>query len=536
MKNSLYSLLIVFFVGVLLLSGPSVFATQIPELRLNTTTEGYDHIRYEAAFLIQEAFEELGIKVNVLPTEFTSLIETFYDRQDFDLCIQGWGGRIDRLDPHHFLSTLHSDQIDLGGVNPGHYINSRYDELFESQAVEFDVNKRREFVFEAQLLAMEEQPFTVLYFRDEVLAYNNKNFDGFVTVPGENIYNEWIPLDVVPLGDKTTLSIGTSQEPDTINPLASNSHWGWMFLRLFYDKLVQLSPEVEPIPWIAKEINPVDDLTIEVVMREGMTFHDGEPITVEDVQFTYHYYMENDFVYFRAFYSPLDNVEIIDNQTLHFHLNSPAANFITVTMSQIPILPKHIWVDIEEPDQLAPDQIPTVGSGPMKFDRYDRGEYKRLVKFEDYFMADEIDIDAIEWIIYADSEGVFTGLLTGEVDMPTWRLDPAQIDLAEVEDHLTLVSVEDHGYYHMTYNLQVPPLDDVAFRRAIAHAIPKDTIVNVLMDGRGEPGVSMVAPSNAFWFNPETPVFEYNLERAKELLEEAGYWLDDEGRLNFPTN
>lgn len=536
MKNRLSVLFIVFIVGVALLAGPSVLATQIPELNIHTTTEGYDPIRYEAAFLIQDAFEELGIKVNILPTEFSTLIQTFYDEQNFEIAIVGWSGRVERLDPQHFMGTLHSEQMDLGGNNPGGYENARFDELFEAQAVEFDVNKRREMVLEAQLLAMEEQPLSVLFYRDEVLAYNHETFQGFVPMAGEAIYNEWLPFDVVPLGDKKTLTIGTSQEPDTHNPLDSTTVWGWKFMRLYYDKLVRLSPDIEPIPWAAESINPVDELTIEVVLRDGMTFHDGEPVTVEDVQFTYHYYMEKDFAYFRPFYRPLDHVEIIDDKTMHFHLNAPVANFITVTMSQIPILPMHLWEDIDEPDQLTPDQIPTVGSGPMRFDRFDRGEYKRLFTYEDHFMADEIDIDAIEYIIYADSEGVFTALLTQEIDMPSWRLEPAQIDLAELEDHLTVVSAPDFGYYHMTYNLRVQPLDDVYFRRAIAHAIPKQTIVDVLLDGRGEPGTSIIAPANPFWHNPDTPEFEYDLELARELLEEAGYWWDDEGRLNFPAN
>src|SRR5690606_26514279 len=126
-------------------------------------------------------------------------------------------------------------------------------------------------------------------------------------------------------------------------------------------------------------------------------------------------------------------------------------------------------------------------------DRYDRGEYKRLVKFEEHFAADDIHIDAVDYIIYADAEGVFTGLITGEIDMTAWRMEPGQIPLAERESHLTVVSVPDFGYYHLTPNLRRAPFDDGNVRRAMSMAIDKVSMVNGLLDGLGEPGTSVIA-------------------------------------------
>jgi len=531
------NLLIIFIIAALLIGfSMGVVAERVPKLTIKTTTEGYDPIRYEAAFLIQENWAELGIEVDILPTEFSALIQQFYNEQDFEIAIAGWSGRVDRLDPQHFLGTLESNQADLGGNNPGGYVNERYDELFVLQSTEFDQNKRREYVQEMQEIGMRDQAVNILFYRDEVVAYNKDRFTGFVPMAGEAIYNEWIPFTVEPLGEKRVLTIGTTQEPDTINPLDSTTVWGWKFMRMYYDKLVRLSPDIEPLPWAAKSVEAIDDVTIEVVLREGMSFHDGMPLTVEDVKFTYEYYVEQDFPYFRPFYQPLDEVKIVDDDTLHFVLKEPTSFFITVTLSQIPILPKHIWEDIEVANQLSPEDIPTIGSGPMKFDVYERGEYKRMVKFDDYFKADEVDIDAIEYIVYADAEGVYTGLVTERVDMTGWRLEPAQIELARNEEHLEVVGVPDFGYYHMTYNLRIPPLDDVEYRRALAHAIPQDTFINVLLDGLGERGTSIVAPVNAFWHNPDVPTFEYDLDIAREKLEAAGYWWDDEGFLNFPQD
>ena len=528
-RNIFLSLLILVFASMSM-------ATVVPEIELITTTEAYDPIRYEAAFMIADEWRAMGFQVNVRPMEFSTILARFYDEQDFDATVLGWSGRVERLDPQHFLGTLHGEQTDLGANNPGGYINPEYDALFEAQSREFDVNARRELVHEMQAIAARDMPVNVLFYRDEVNAFNNRTFANYVIMAGEALYNEWTPLNVVPLTDKKVLTIGTPQEPDNINPLSSTSVWGWKFMRMTYDKLVRLSENVEPIPWAAEEIIPVDDLTMDIILREGMTFHDGMPVTVEDIKFTFDYYIEKDFAYFRPFYRMIESTEIIGERRVRFTLMEPYAPFVTVTLTQIPILPKHIWESIENPADLTPAQIPTVGSGPFVFDRYDRGEYKRIVKFEDHFAADQIQIDAVEYIIYADAEGVFTGLITSEIDMTAWRLEPGQIPLAEQAEHITVVGVPDFGYYHLTMNLRREPFDNVVVRQALSHLIDKNTIINVLLDGRGEVGTSVIAPINAFWHNPDIVRYEYNPEGARELLENAGFRWDAQGRIMYPEN
>ena len=506
----------------------------LPTITLDTTTEGYDPIRYEGAFMIAEAWEELGFEVEVEPTEFGTLLERFYDEQDFQATILGWSGRVDRLDPHHFLGTLYGGHTDPGGNNPGGWVNDEFDELFRQQREEPEEDTRIEMVQEMQAIAAEEMPVNVLFYRDEVVAYNNEKFEGFVEMSGEAIYNEWTPYEVSPLTDDAMLTIGTPEEPDTINPLDSTSVWGWKFMRMYYDKLVRLSPEVEPEMWAAEAIDTPDDTTYEVTLRDGMTFHDGEAVTVDDIVFTFEYYIDNEFGYFMPFLDMIESVEAPDESTVVFNLSEPFGPFINVTLAQIPILPEHIWGDIDNPADLAPDEIPTVGSGPFQFDRFDAGEYKAMTVFADHWTAGDIEIEGIDYNIYADAEGVFTGLQTEEIDMTAWRLEPGQVPLAEDEDFLTVVNAPDFGYYHLTFNVREEPFDDVAVRQALSHAIDKDTIIDVLLDGRGEPGSSVVAPSNPTWHNPDITRYDYDMDRARELLEEAGYGWDADGRIVAP--
>ena len=232
------------------------------------------------------------------------MIERFYDEQDFDAVISGWSGRVDRLDPQHYLGTMHGGQTGLGANNPGGYVNPEYDRLFELQQREFDDKSGQIRPGNASHVARTCLRRAVLPGRKSN-AYNNNTFDGFVVMAGEGLYNEWTPLLVQPLTNKRVLTIGTPQEPDTIDPLASSTVWGWKFMRMMYDKLVRLSPDIEPIPWAASEINAVDDVTVDVVIRPGMTFHDGMPVTATDVKFSYDYNIEKDYTSGRSFPSSI---------------------------------------------------------------------------------------------------------------------------------------------------------------------------------------------------------------------------------------
>ena len=510
---------------------PAIAQERVPSVEIFTTTESYDPIRYEGAFIIADAWRELGMDVSVRPLEFSTLLDRFYSEQDFDATILGWSGRVDRLDPQFFLGTLDSRQAELGANNPGGYSNPDYDALYDAQGAEFDVDARQALVHEMQELYVPDAPVVVLFNRDEVVAYNNTTFENMNAMAGEALYSEWVPMEARPLTERATLRIGGPQEPDNVNPLASTSVWGWKWMRLYYDRLVRLSPDVEPVPWAAAEVDPVDDVTIDVTLREGMTFHDGEPLTAEDVVFTFDYYMNSDYSYFDSYLAAIDSVEQTGDLGVRFNLREPSAPFATITLSQIPILPAHIWSEIDNPQELTPDEIPTVGSGPFVFDRYDRGEFMSINTFEDHFHADEIAVDTVEFRIFADAEGVFTALQTGQIDMTAWRLEPGQIPLAEDNDELTVVSVPDFGYYHMTFNTRREPFDDVAVRRALSMAMDRERMVNVLLDGRGEVGTSIIAPVNAFWHAPFIERFEFDMEAARAELEAAGYSWDSEGRL-----
>ncbi len=513
---------------------------RVKDVMILSTTPDYDPVRYESAMITADVWRELGMDVTVRPLDFHRLIaDTRDEPYDFDAFTLGWSGRIERLDPDMFLYSLfHSSQAMPGGNNRYGFMHDEYDRLVEQQRTEMDIDARQQLVYEAQDILAEEIPKLTLFFRDEIQAYNHENFEGFLVMPGEGINNEWTPMKIEPLGDQRMLRIASTEDLDTLNPLAATTVWDWKNLRLIYDKLVRISPEIEPLPWAAESWEITDDVVIDVTLRPDMKFHDGYPVRTEDVSFTFNYMMEWGVPYFDAFLGPLESVEAVDESVIRFTLKEPYAPFLTNTLGQIPILPEHIWenvvedYDLDHPEQW--DNPTAIGSGPFAFNYWRRGEELRMDTFEDYF--EPASIDGILHIVYGHAEAVLGALEMNQADMNAWRFEPLHIAEVERMDHMTVTEAPDIGFYYLGFNLRRPPFSDKAFREAISYAVDYELIIEALLQGYGQAGAAgmVIAPGNEFWNNPDLPRQFLDVDEARYRLEEAGYRWDDDGYMYYP--
>lgn len=512
----------------------------VPSVTILSSLPESNMVNYEMAIEVAEELQKLGVDATAQPIDFAVLLDTIYaEEYDYDAYTIGWSGRIERLDPDMFIHSInHSDNANAGGNNTNRYRNPEFDALADAQRQEMDIDKRREIVFEAQKMLAEDVPHVTLYSRANMQTYNKERFSDLINIPGEGLFNEWTPFRIKPLTDQTTLRVASNVNIDDINPLSSKSVYGWRNLRLIYDKLIRLSPEIEPVPWAASEWDIVSDTEIDVVLREGMTFHDGEPVTVEDVKFSYELFINEKVEYFASFLAPIDTVEITSDNTVRFTLKYPYAPFIMNTLAQIPILPKHVWENIENPANY--DNLDAIGSGPFKMVRFQTGEELVVERFDDYF--DPPIIDGYIFQIFASPEGVLSALELGTIDMVSYDLVPAHTEQIENNeggkyDHLELTEAQDTGFFYLGLNLEKPPFNNKAFRVALAHLVDYDLALDVHLNGygaRGGGGLVIVA-ANEFWHNPEVPIYDtYDPERAREILEEAGFTWNAQGKLVMP--
>ncbi len=512
----------------------------VPELTLLSSLPEANLVNYEMAQELSEELAKLGVTLNAQPTDFSVLLDVLYgEDMDYDAYTIGWSGRVERLDPDMFIYAInHSANANPGGNNTSRYVNPELDVLAAAQRAEMDITKRREIVWEAQRILAEDVPRITTYSRANVQTYNHERFTNLENMSGEGLFNEWSPMVMEPLTDRTVPVVASNINITNLNPFGARSVYDWRNLRLIYDKLVRLSVDVEPIPWAAVKWEVVNDVTIDVYLREGMDFHDGRPVTPADVKYSYEAFMALPDSYFASFVQPINSIELRPNNVIRFNMKEAYAPFITTTLTQIPILPKHIWENVGDVTQYYNEH--PIGSGPFEFVRFRTGEELVAEKYADYFYP--VNIDGFIFKIYASPEGVLTDLELKVVDMVSYDLIPAHINQIKDNDggrysHLTVTEAPDIGFFYIGMNNLRAPFSSKAFRVAASYLVDYDYALDVLLDGYGSRGGGglMINAANEFWHNPEVPIHNtYNPARAREILVEAGFTWDRQGRLRMP--
>ena len=514
---------------------------RIPKLTVITTTPEYDSKRYEAAKMIAENWKKIGLEVEVKPLDFTVLnLGSRSAPWNFDAFFMTMSGRTERLDPDMFVrSTFHSSESTDKGNNRVGLKDPEFDRLSDAQRAEMDPAKRRDLVLKAQNYVAEQAVLFTLWYPLQWSAGNKEKFKGYVEIPGEAIYNEWTPVSVEPLTGDKVLEVAIQNDVDNLNVTAAVSTWNWKVLRLVYDKLVRIGPKLQPVPAAAEKWKVVEPTVIDVTLRKGMTFHDGKPVTVEDVKFTFDFMLKWKFPYLKAFVEPIKEVKVVDGGTVRFILKKPFAPFISNTLGTIPILPKHIWANAVEKNNLkSPDEwkdASMVGSGPFRFVHWKKGEEVKLQKFEKFYAPAKIDY--LIQLNVGNAEAVLGSLETKRADMIGWEFSPAHAQMATKIPHLQTFKTPDIGWTYMGLNTRRPPFNDKALRQAIAHTIDYNSMVELLLDGQGTPGNSgrVVSPAVKYFYSEKSPAFEFSLDKAKQKLTAAGYRWDSQGKLCYPA-
>lgn len=509
----------------------------VEPIELIVTTQDYDPVRYEFGNLIADNWRELGFEVDVNPTAWNSIVDQAMNQQDFDAFTLNWAGRAERLDPDVFCYSLHhSSQTDNGGNNQVNYENTEYDEYAEIQRETYDENERQEAVLRCQEIFAEDQPRTPIANQTQAMPYLEDRFDEIVNMMGEGLMSFWTAVDSVPADGVEQISLGYPSDVNNLNPVDGAATHDTQTMRLIYDRLVRIDTDATPRNWLAEEIEEVDETTIRATIRDGQQWHDGEDLTIEDVKFSFDYLGEHSAV-LGSFIDSLASTEIIDDLTVEFSFEEPFAPFIPIGLGQVFIIPQHIWEDV--PDGLDDVSEPVewenpepIGSGPFEFVQWNRDEQMVLRANEDHFNPP--NIPELIKVPGSDMSSLVRLLEDESLDMIGWVAGPDTVNRLESEvDHASISSIDSHGWYHINYQLDRAPFDDVAVRHALADAIPKQDIVDIVMDGMGTVTHTFIAEVNEFWHNPDVREFGNDLGRAQATLEEAGYTLEN-GRLYYP--
>jgi|TARA_B100000929_G_scaffold56026_2_gene41779 peptide/nickel transport system substrate-binding protein len=331
--------------------------------------------------------------------------------------------------------------------------------------------------------------------------------------------------------DRPELIIGVADLPATLEPGKELSNVGTRVNYSIFDTLIRrdfLSAEggggSELVPSLATSWQRLDDLTLEVTLREGVTFHNGAPLTAEDVAFTFspeRLSGENALLpEGPAYFSVLDEVKVIDPTTLHFITKAPDPLLEQRLASWASwIINKEDWLAKAETDGGVP-MFP-VGTGPYQLDTYRADEAIHLLANDDYFGGQPTAASVTFREVPEPSTRV-AGLISGEFDIIT-NVAPDQIEQINSYDDIETRSVVLANSHVLVYNVTDPVLDDPRIRQAMNLAIDRELLNQALWGGEA------VVPNGHQYiefgdmYNPDHVGLEYDVERAKALLAESDY-------------
>ena len=532
-------------VGGSLLAGPSVVFAQakpgakVDAMKLMTTTATFDPVRPESARLICQEFKRLGWDVEPLPIDYKQNVQKVIMEHEYDMWLVRFAGASNRIDPNVFIWQVHhSSQYKKGGYNWPGYSNPTVDKLSVAQKVEMDVNKRRDLVFKAQEIIHEEQPENVLVNAKMTNAYRSDRLKNLTPMMGEGIGSFWSDINMEVIQGDGYVRTGYTTALKNLNPIDVKDSKEFKALRMFYDRLFRIAPDGQAKPWAAKSYSIPDPTTIDITIREGMRFHDGQPVTAEDIKFTFDYHAKWKAPFFASALKNVESVTITGKHAVRIKLVEPSAPFISNVLACIFIIPQHIWkdipdkVDVDDPLNY-PNEKP-IGSGPFKVDYWDRGRELKTSAFKEHFHPPKCAGNLM--IVYGSHDAMAAAIEKGECDRTRYILKPSLMeDLNKVKGCVGK-AYPSHGFYDLSYHTRRPPLNDPVFRKAIAHVMPKELIMEAVLGGHASLGGSVIAPANKFWHNPAVKPFPTDIRIAKKILAEAGYTWDKKGKLHYPKS
>ena len=505
---------------------------------LITSTAQFDPARPEIARLVSQACKSIGWECEANPIDYNQGIQKVIMEHDYEMFLVALSGTSIRIDPNFFIYGVHhSAEHKRGGFNWMGYKNDRVDALAIVQSRVMNIEDRKKPVFEAQEIIFDDQPGSVLAYPQITQAYRSDRIKGLVPQLGEGIGSFWSDVNMQVSGDGYSRT-GMNVDVKHLNPLAVNDTIEFIELSMIYDRLFRIGPDGKPVPWAATAMNVVDNKTLELTIRPGMRWHDGKPVTAEDVKFSFDYQKKWKAPFFLASLNNIVAVETPSTNTVRIRLENPSAPFISNVLAAMFLIPKHIWQDIPEkvgvddPLKFSNDQ--PIGSGPFKFDHWRRGSELKVSAVREHFNPPKCA--GIIRIVYGSHDAIAAAIEKGECDRSRYILAPALVDRLKSVKNVVAKGYASHGLYHLSYNNTIKPFNDPAFRRALNFIMPRKLISELVLLGYSDPGSSVISSANAFWNNPGIKVPPEDAKKARDMLAKAGYRWNAQGKLLYPRS
>lgn len=316
---------------------------------------------------------------------------------------------------------------------------------------------------------------------------------------------------------KDTLIVGADREPVSLDPSALTVSYGLLIEHQIYDTLLRMDENLNIVGELAESWRQLDDLTWEFKLRKGVKFHNGDEMTSKDVLFTFKRLYDLppgstavEYIDPNGFQTPDDYTFILKTTVKYAFLEAQLCSGYTNIVCERAVR--------EAGEQYARNPV---GTGPYKFVSWAAGDNITVERFDDYWGADKPKIKTIKFRFITEQAARTINLESGDIDL---CIDIPENDAERIRNgaETKLVTGTSAHVRYLAFNCQKDIFKDKRVRKAIAHATDVETIRKVIYgEDTSTPGVSPVAPGLP-GRNEDLVPYEYNVEKAKQLMAEAG--------------
>lgn len=491
-----------------------------------------------------ETLEALGVQSDAHGATVAANVDNIAnDKRTHDIALWLQPSSPGKADPVDLMDgwMIHEAGAAESFGNWANYASCEYTDAFSKVAFAATEEEQTKWVMEGHRIMSEDAPVIPIVGVLIQGAYRSDRLNapddlGALGVGGfTDFFIETTPKE----GDavRYDLSLYGFETAITPNQLSPERH------RLIHSPLVDYNQDLEVIPALAKDweiTNEGKRYTFE--LRSGATFHNGEPITSEEVKWSYETYNETANTIGYRNQAPIESIEVVDDLTVEFNLTSPFLTLLKKTLNRNGVLYPPNWESFRENPQNPepPDEI--IGSGPYKVDSMELGQSMVLSPHDGNPIYDTPDHKLV-FQVFRETQARNRAFLNGEIDVNR-AITTSAIPQIENQfgDQAEIVRLTGVTPYYFMPQCSTPTSKFKEFRRAFATAFNRRKVNAIVFDGDSEeqfhggiyPGTHPQVNADELPHFTDKP--EGDVEKAKQILRDAGWGWDDNGNLHYPAD